>query len=422
MIWVLLLGFVGLMVIGVPVSFALAAASLAAIFWEGMPLALVAQRMVASIDSFVLLAVPLFLLAGSLMAHSGIARDIVALAEKLFGGARGGLAHSNIATSALMSGMTGSAVADTASTGAALIHPMVERGYSPAFSAAVTAVSSTIAVVMPPSVPMIIFAVVTGVSVSQLFVAGILPGLLMAGGLMTAVYLRRGRLPAGQPRQKGELGAAFLRAIVPLTLPVVIIGSIRYGIATPTEAAVVAVIYAFLVGRFWYGTIQLRDMRPIILTAATTTGVVMLMISAASLYGLILTRAQIPQALAQGIGALTSNTTMVLLLITLVYLAIGAILDLGANIIIMVPVLYPATQLLGIDPIHFGVITVMALSLGLFTPPVGACLFVAASIARTPILSVARETVPFLTALLLVIIAVIVFPAIATWLPDMMRR
>src|SRR5690606_35754904 len=193
------LGFTGLLAIGVPVSFALAASSLAALAWEGMPLALVAQRMVASIDSFVLLAVPLFLLAGSLMAHSGIARGIVVLADKLFGPTRGRLGHANIATSAMMRGMTGSAVADTPSTGASLIHPMVGRGYTPAVSPAVTAVASTIAVVMPPSVPMIFFAVVTGVSLSKLFIAGILPELMIAAALMGPVYLRRRRLPSGNP-------------------------------------------------------------------------------------------------------------------------------------------------------------------------------------------------------------------------------
>lgn len=422
MIVILIAVFALLLVIGAPVAFALALASLAAVAWEGMPLALVVQRMVAAADSFVLLAIPFFLLAGHLMAHSGMARDIVAFAGSLLGAFRGGLAHANVTTSVLMAGMTGSAVADTASSGAALIPPMVERGYSPAFSASITASSSMISVVIPPSVPLIIFGVVTGVSVSRLFIAGLIPGLLMALAMMIAIALiaRRENLPPGRSLDRGELGRAFLRAIVPLTLPVIIIGSIRVGIATPTEAAVVAVVYACLVGRFWYGTLALRDLRPIILAAASTTGVVMLMIVAASLYGLILTRAQIPQMAAAGITALTDNPTLVLLLILVVYLLIGAILDLGANIIILVPILYPVTLSLGIDPIHFGIVTVMGLAVGLVTPPVGACLFVASSIARAPILSVARATLPFLIAVTLVIVAVILVPGLATWLPSRM--
>lgn len=423
MIAVLVAAFALLLVLGVPVAFALGLASLAAIAWEGMPLALVVQRMVAAADSFVLLAVPFFLLAGHLMARSGIARDIIAFADALLGRFRGGIAHANVATSTLMGGMTGSAVADTASTGAAMIPPMVERGYPPEFAAAVTAASSTISVVIPPSVPMIIFAVVTGVSVGQLFIAGLIPGLLIALAMMATIALlaRLHGFPQGRRTSVREIGRAFVRSIVALTLPVVIIGSIRFGIATPTEASVVAVVYAFLVGRFWYGTIGFGDLRGILLDAAAMTGVVMLMISAASLYGLILTRGQVPQMAAFTIGALTENPVLVLMLILLLYLVAGAILDLGANIIILVPILYPATRELGIDPIQFGVVTIVGLSIGLVTPPVGACLFVASSIARVSILRAARATFPFIGAALAIVVLIALIPAIATWLPARMR-
>lgn len=423
MITTLVLGFFVLLVIGMPVSFALAIASALALFVAGVPLTLIVQRMVASIDSFVLLAVPFFLLAGHLMSKCGISRDIVGLAQSALGSLKGGVGHANIAASVMMGGMTGSAVADTSSTGMAMIPPMVERGYTARFAAAITAASSIISVVIPPSVPMIIFCVVTGVSVSELFMAGIVPGILMAIGMMIATAIIAGRqgFPTEERKSAREIGQAFVQSLVALTLPVVIIGSIRFGIATPTEASVVAVVYALLVGRFWYRTLHLRDLRPLILSAAATTGVVMLMIAAASLYGLILTRAQVPQAAAAGIAALTDNPTLVLLMILVIYLVAGAILDLGANIIILVPVLFPTVTALGIDPVQFGIVTVMGLALGLVTPPVGACLFVAASIARVPILSAAWAALPFLLSTLVLIVAIIFVPEIATWLPGTMR-
>lgn len=424
MITMLVIAFVLLLLVGMPVSFALAIASAAALVVGGVPLTLVVQRMTAAIDSFVLLAVPFFLLAGHLMSKSGISRDIVGLAQSLLGSLRGGLGHANIAASVMMGGMTGSAVADTSSTGMAMIPPMVERGYPAPFAAAITAASSIISVVIPPSVPMIIFCVVTGASVSQLFIAGLVPGVLMAVGMMiaTAFVARRLNLPT-EPRQSlAQMGRALVKSLVALTLPVVIIGSIRVGIATPTEASVVAVIYAFIVGRFWYGSLRMSDLRPLILDAAATTGVVMLMIAAASLYGLILTRAQVPQQAAELIILLTDDPRLILLLILAIYLIAGTILDLGANIIILVPVLYPTVSALGIDPIHFGIITVMGLSLGLVTPPVGACLFIAASIAQVSILQTARAVVPFLLSTIIVIIAIILVPAIATSLAASMTH
>ena len=416
MILILVLGFVLLLVLGAPVSVALGMSSLAALMAEGMPLALVVQKMVASIDSFILLAIPFFLLTGHLMDKTGIAHDIVAFAESVVGRLRGGVGHANVLQNVLMGGMTGSAVADTASSGTAMIPAMVKRGYSPAFSAAITACSSIIAVVLPPSVPMIVYCVVTGASVTQLFIAGIIPGVMVALGMMVAIALiaRRENLPAGERYSAAQIWRAFVKSIPALTLPLVIIGSIRVGIATPTEASVVAVVYALLLGFFWYRNLSLRDLKPIAMQSASTTGVVMMMIAAASLYGLILTRAQVPQDVAAAVTGLTSNPMIVLLLILLIYFAMGAILDLTANIIILVPVLFPVTVELGIDPIHFGIVTIIGLAIGLVTPPVGICLFVAAAIARTPVMSVARASVPYIISTTVVVLIIIFVPWIAT--------
>ncbi len=423
MVATLILVFFGLLLLNVPVSFALGLASVAALFVADLPMVLVAQRLVTATDSFILLAVPLFLLAGNLMAKAGLARDLVEFGNALLGRFRGGLAHANIAASTMMGGITGSAVADASSVGAALIPPMMRQGYSGAYAAAVTAASSTISVIIPPSVPMIIYAVVTGVSVTDLFIAGIVPGLLMALALMLVSWALAVREGMGATPGLGLAGVAgaIRRSAVALVMPFVIVGSIRYGIATPTEAAVIAVIYALLAGMFWYRTIRLRDLPALILESGITTGVVMLMIATASLYGLILTRGQVNTAAVEAIVSVTRDPYLVLLLMLVVYLIAGCFLDLGANIIILVPVLYPVTQALGIDPVAFGVITVVALAIGLVTPPVGACLFIACGIARVPLAAASWAALPFIAALLLVVVLLIFFPGLATWLPYQMK-
>jgi C4-dicarboxylate transporter DctM subunit len=423
MVATLVLVFIVLLFLNVPVSFALGLASAAALAVADLPLVLVAQRMTTAMDSFILLAVPLFLLAGNVMARVGLAQDLVMFGNALLGRFRGGLAHANIAASVMMGGITGSAVADTSSVGAALIPPMMREGYSGGAAAAVTAASSTISVVIPPSVPMIIFAVVTGASVTDIFIAGLIPGLMMALALMGVAWMMAVRegLPASRALRLREVTGATRRALVALIMPVVIIGSIRYGIATPTEAAVIAVVYALAAGMFWYRAITLRDLPGLILASGVTTGVVMLMIATASLYGLILTRGQVNAAAVSAIMSLTRDPVLVLLLVVAVYLVAGCFLDLGANIIILVPVLYPITVALGIDSVAFGVVTVMALAIGLVTPPVGACLFIACGIARTPLAAASRAVLPYIGALLLVVVLVVLFPGLATWLPSLMK-
>ncbi len=413
---VLFITFAGLLLINVPVSFALAVSSLLALLWGGIPSTLVVQKMTASMDSFVLLAVPFFLLAGHLMGRSGIARDIVDFADSVLGWIRGGLAHANIGAGTLMGGMTGSAVAEASSTGSALIKPMIAKGYTPAFSAAVTAAASTIAVMIPPSIPMILYCVVTGVSVGNLFIAGVVPGLLMAVVLMFASWLyavRNGHAKGPRPTF-ARIAKATRASLWGLFMPVVIIGSIRVGIATPTEASVIAVLYSLFVGMVVYKSIGWKDLPGIFRETGVTTGIVMLMIAAATLYGLIVTREQIPQTLAAMILDLTTNPYLVLLLILALYLVAGMLLDLGANIIILVPVLWPLIQKIGIDPIQFGIVTVLGLSIGLITPPVGASLFVTCGIAKTSLVAGSREVLPFVLGLTLLAVLIIFFPVLAT--------
>ncbi len=412
--------FIGLLVLNVPVAFSLAIASLLAIIYGEVPLTLVVQRMTNATDSFILLAIPFFILAGNLMARGGMSQAIIDFAESIVGFIRGGLAQVNILTSLFFAGITGAAVADTSAIGSILIPPMLRRGYHRDLTTAVTASSSTIGVIVPPSIPMVIFGVVTGVSVGRMFLGGLVPGLLVTLMLMVVTYvisLRRGYEKGAVPRL-GTIARNLRRSLLALLMPLIIIGGIISGVFTPTEAAVIAVGYALVIGLLVTRTLHLRDLPGIALETAKTSAVVMLMIAAASLYGWILTRERIPVAAANFIASLTSEPVLILLLMVVIYIAAGTVMDLGANIIILVPVLFPITNLLGIDPVHFGVVTVMALSIGLITPPVGACLFVSCGISKTPMLEASRMTLVYIVGLLAITILLILFPQLVLWVPN----
>lgn len=417
---ILVASFLFLLLVNVPVAFALAVASLLAIAYGGIPLTLIVQRMTNASDSFILLAIPFFMLAGNLMARGGISQAIIDFADSIVGFVRGGLAQVNVLTSMFFAGMTGAAVADTSAVGSVLIPPMLKRGYDRDVTTAVTAASSTIGVIIPPSIPMIIFGVVTGVSVGRLFLAGIIPGIMIAVVLMLITHLIsvRRNYPRGALPTLRALIHNFRRSILALLMPLIIIGGILFGIFTPTEAAVVAVVYALVVSLFILKTLKVSDLPPILLDSAKTTAIVMLMIAAASLYGWILTRERIPVHMANFISGLTSDPILILLLMVVIYMVAGTILDLGANIIILVPVLFPVTQLLGIDPVHFGIITVVTLSIGLITPPVGACLFVACEISKTPLLEASKAILLYIAGLVVVTLILVFFPQLVLWIPN----
>lgn len=421
MITILVLALVVLLLLNVPVGFSLLAASMTSLAFGGVPLALVVQRVTTAADSFVLLAIPLFIFAGALMSRGGMAQAIFDFAEALVGFIRGGLAQVNIVTSMFFGGITGAAVADTSAVGSIMIRPMLKRGFDRGLTAAVTASSSTIGVLIPPSIPMILFAVVTGVSLGRLFLAGIIPGILVGLALMltTWLLLRKSDVPV-TAFLWARVWSTFIRGVPALLTPVIIIGGILTGVVTPTEAAVLAVAYALLLGVLsrrlgWAEIVESA------IETAVTSGAVMIMVAAASLYGLILTREQVPADAAQLISRLTENPLLLLFLIAALYLVAGAILDLGANIIILVPVLYPVVLQFGIDPVHFGIVTVAALAIGLVTPPVGICLFVASAIAGIGITAASRAVLPFFLALLSILCLIIVIPEIALWLPRVMR-
>jgi tripartite ATP-independent transporter DctM subunit len=414
-----------LLVIGFPVALALIGASLAFILLESqLPIVVVLHRTIGGIDSFTLLAVPFFILAGNLMNHAGITDRIFDFAKALVGWMRGGLGHVNVGASVLFAGMSGAAVADAGGLGTIEVKAMREAGYDDDFAIGLTAASSTIGPLIPPSLPLVVYGVSSSASIGQLFAAGLIPGLLMAASLMIMVtwyaYAR------GYGRDTtflwGVLGTTFRRAFLSLLTPVILVGGILGGVFTPTEAAVVASAYALFLGLVVYRTLNLRKLWDISVDTIETTAVVLLIVGAASIFSWILTANGIPRALASAILAQTENLFVILLLINLLLLAVGIVMEPVAAITILTPVLLPIAIALGIDPVHFGIIMVLNLMIGLLTPPVGMVLYVLARVTDTSFETVMRATLPFLVPLVAVLILVTYVPAASMWLPNLLYR
>ncbi|MDD7973348.1 TRAP transporter large permease [Roseinatronobacter alkalisoli] len=409
---------------GVPVAITLGVASLAYLYVAGIPFVVIPQKMYAGIDVFVLLCIPGFILAGNLMNSGGITARIIRFAQALVGWMRGGLGMTNVASSMLFGGVSGTAVADAASIGGMMIPGMKKAGYPADFSAAVTAASSTVGPIIPPSVPMIIVGSLSGISVGKMFIAGAVPGVLLGIAMMITTYIlavRRG-YPRQQWRGVGELGRSFMGAFWALAMTTLIVVGLLSGMATPTETAVVASVYAFLVGAFVYRDLPLRKVPKIIIDSAISSAAILVLIGTANVFGWILVSERIPQAIAGWVLSFTDNRIVVILLINLVLLFVGMFMEtIAALIILFVPLLTLATSV-GIDPLHFAVFAVLNLMIGLTTPPVGVCLFVCANIARLPLAPVVRAIMPFLLCNLTVLILVSYIPAISTWLPNLIAN
>lgn len=407
---------------GLPVCFSIALTSLMYILKEGMVLVTIPQRMVAGIDTFVFLSVPFFILAGNLMNTGGVTRRIFRFANSIVGFIPGGLGHANVVASIIFAGMSGAAIADAGGLGTIEIEAMKKQGYDIDFSAAVTASSSTIGPIFPPSVPMILFGAMAGVSVGKLFLAGAVPGILMGLALMIMIYIyaRIRRYPVSKKLDFREIFNSFKRAIFPLFTPIIIIGGIIFGIFTPTEAAIVAAAYSFVLGFFVYRELRLADLPQILLKTALTTTVVMFIISTSSIYGWLLCNEQVPQTFAKVLFTITDNKQLILLILVGFLLVIGCFIETAAALIILVPVLAPLVATLGIDPVHFGLVMVFALMLGLSTPPVGIVLYTIADIAEIPFERVVSATMPFLIPLFIVLLLITLIPQISLFLPNLL--
>jgi tripartite ATP-independent transporter DctM subunit len=417
----LLGGLLLLILIGVPVAYAfIATATVYLLFVLDLPIVTVAQRVGTGADSFALTAIPLFLLAGSLMNAGGITRRLISFANLLVGWMPGGLGAVNIAVSVFFAGISGSAVADASAVGKAMIPGMVQQGYPRAFAAGVTAGSSIVGPIIPPSIPIIVYGLASGLPIGALFLAGVFPGLLFGVVIlaMTVIISVRRKFP----RVTGVTWRHWLTgirdAVAALVMPLIIVLGIVSGVFTATESAAIAAFYALLLAVVFYRELSWRHIPRVFLETAVLSAAILFIIALASAFGWVLIRSGFPQMLAQALADSGIGVVGVLVFINVALLVFGMFMESNAAILVFTPLLLPIATELGVDPIHLGIIIVFNLMIGLLTPPVGMCLFVTATIARLPVMTVARAAGPYIAAAVLTLIAITYWPPLTTWLPS----
>lgn len=422
---VLALSFAVLLGIGIPVAFSIAIATVGTMLLS-LPvepsMTTMAQRMATGLDSFALLAIPFFILAGQIMNSGGIARRLIDFAREILGVLPGGLAHVNIMAAMLFGAISGSAAAAASAVGGVMAPQMREQGYDGDYSAAVNITSATTGLIIPPSNILIIYSMASGgVSIAALFLAGYIPGLIVGLSLMVVagIIAHRRNYPTAQRMRVGSIARSFLVAVPSLFLLFVVMGGIVAGIFTATEAAAVAVVYALILA-FIYGEIRVRDLPKILLDSASMTAVVMLLISASIGMSWILSYENIPQNVAGSLIALTDNKILILLIINLILLGVGIFMDMTPAVLIFTPIFLPVVTELGIDPTHFGIIMVLNLCIGLCTPPVGSILFIGCGVAQTSIAQVVRPLFPLFLAMIVALMIVTYIPALTMWLPGLL--
>jgi tripartite ATP-independent transporter DctM subunit len=424
--WLPALVMVVLFALGTPIAFAIAISALSffLVASDEVPLNIFVQKMVTATDSYPLLAIPFFVLAGAIMNRAGITRKLLALADALVGHVTGALAQMCTVLATLLGGLTASSSADAAMLAKVLGPEMTRHGYSPAFAAVITSCAAIITALIPPSIGLIIYGYIADASIGRLFVGGIVPGLMLAGSLMIVTAIiskRRGYLPLRQVRaSRAELFTAFRDALWALSIPVFIIAGIRYGIFTPTEAGAITVLYVILVGLFAYRSLRLADLPKLLQETALDTASVMLMICAASAFGFYLAWERIPPQMAAWLVSLTQDPTMLLLLINVMLILLGTAVEGTSALIILTPIFVPILVKLGIDPVHFGIVLVTNLTIAGVTPPVGQMMFISSQVLKVPMDDYTMEVLPFLGALLGVLVLLTLFPQLTLWLPNLM--
>lgn len=424
-LWVLFGVFTLLLLIGTPVAFCLGVASFATVLYMGLPPVIVFQRLNSGVSVFALMAIPFFIYAGELMVRGDIARRLVALAGSLVGHLRGGLGQVNITASVMFGGISGSAAADASAIGGLMIPQMKERGYGVDYAVNITVVSSIIALLIPPSHNMIIYSISAGgrISIADLFTAGIIPGLLLALSLMAAAWIvaqRRG-YPTEPFQGWNMVGRLFINAIPGLLLIAIIFGGVRSGVFTASESSCIAVVYALGVTVLAYRSLSWREFVDATMASVRTTAMVLLVIGCAAAFGWLLAFLKVPTALIELLRGMSENPLVILLLINVVLLILGTFMDMSPLIVITTPIFLPVAAAFGVDPVHFGVILVLNLGIGLCTPPVGAVLFVGCAVGRISIWEAMRTIWPFYFAAFVTLMLVTYIPALSLWLPSVFR-
>jgi C4-dicarboxylate transporter DctM subunit len=417
---VAILVFLVLMVLGVPVAFAIGAAGLAGLAWSGeFPLIIIMQQIHQSVDSFVLLAIPLFIFAGALMETGGIAVRLVQLAQALVGWIRGGLAMAVVIAEYIFSGISGSTLADVSAIGATVIPPLTRAGYRPAQAVSIVAAASAMGILVPPCILMIVLGSIANVSVAALFVAGFIPAVVLALAIMGYIYYDAGRSQVAASRRitLRELGMAFWQALIPLGLPAIIFGGILGGVMTPTEAASLAVLYAAIAGLFVYREIKWKDLPAIMARSAVVTATVCFLLAVAAVIAWMLAVAQVPAAILAAMQAMSAGPITFLILSAALFILLGAVLEGLPAVVILVPTFLPVVKQMNIDLIHYSIVVTAATGIGLFLPPIGVGLFISCGIAGITVDKVTREMMPYVTMLSLGLLLVIAFPWLTLVLP-----
>ena len=419
----LFIAFAVFLLLNVPIAVALGLSTALSLWYSDLPLTIVVQRMLASNDSFPLMAIPFFIMAGSCMSQGGVSKRLVAFADSLFGWLTGGLGVVAQITGIFFSAISGSSAATTAAVGGVLFPEMEKRGYDRSFSAAIIAAAGVTGIIIPPSVPMVVYGVIAGVSIGDMFLAGIVPGLLMGIALCFLIYFKSKKLGYGGERFRGgaNVWKTFREAVWGLLMPVIILGGIYGGIFTATEAAVVAVVYGLVVGFFIYKDLKMSNLPKIFESTVIGTAVVMFIMNSAGLFSWVITREQFPSQLAAFFVSLTTDPIVFLMLINVLLFIVGMLLNASAAITILTPILVPIVIMLGIDPVYFGVIMTTNLAIGCITPPVGVDLFIASSISKVSMTRLSLSILSFVAVLVVCQLILTYIPSITMWLPNMLK-
>ncbi len=411
--------------LGIPVSFSIGLSTVAAVLAKGMPLAFVSQMAFTGLDSYTYLAIPMFILAGYLMETGGLSKRLVNFAASLVGNIHGGLGIITVLACAFFAAISGSSPGTVAAVGAMMIPPMVEKGYDRDFSAALTASAGSLGVLIPPSIPMVLYCIAGEVSIGEMFMAGFIPGFLMTAALALTTYVISKK--NGYKSDEGEfewkkVAASFKEAIWPLLAPVIILGGIYTGVFTPTESAAIACIYGLVVGIFCYRELRLKDLKQVLISSATSSAMVMIIIACAGLFGMVMTREQIPAKVAAFMIEIAGNKYVFLLLVNILLLIVGCFLETASQVLIYTPLFLPTLKGLGVSPLHFGILLTVGTMLGMMTPPVGINLFVAQGISGAKISKMTKAILPFLFVMLFVQILFVFFPGFSTFLPGLFSK